>query len=122
MTHINHAKCQYPEWPCTCHSHERADLEAERDSLRLQVSEAMKACTWATHDRDHTEPRHCVASLASLIELRDIERRGADKRVEHEQMCQRCYAKVASCFGMHEPKWSLCWECREVERSEGRLP
>jgi hypothetical protein len=59
------------------------EAEAERDSLKLQVAEAMKACPWATHARNHTEPKHCIAALAFLIEMRENEMR-------KDQVCDSC--------------------------------
>lgn len=57
-------------------------LEGERDRLDRQIQEAMKACTWVTHKENHTEPKHCVASLASLIEMRQSEKREEEPQLD----------------------------------------
>lgn len=65
----------------------------ERDAALLQLGEAMKACPWATHSKDHTEPKHCIASLAALIEMRQTEKRKCEhppERIGQDHMIWRC--------------------------------
>lgn len=50
-------------------------MACRAEDAELQLGEAMKACPWATHSKDHTEPKHCIASLAALIEMRQTEKR-----------------------------------------------
>lgn len=55
---------------------ENEKLQAKVKELELQLSEAMKACPWATHAGNHTEPKHCIAALHSQCEILGDERRG----------------------------------------------
>jgi len=44
------------------------EVESQRDEAMAQINAAMKACTWATHKENHTEPKHCIAALTLLLE------------------------------------------------------
>jgi hypothetical protein len=49
---------------------EKTQLESRLKAAELQISEAMKACPWALHEKNHTEPKHCIAALACLLEAK----------------------------------------------------
>lgn len=100
---------------------EIAIQEAHRDAdaANLKVAEAMKACPWATHAANHTEPKHCIAALASLLEMRENEKPISIARVpcvddEHRGTECRCGHIIAHCCSHHCCCFYRCKDCRHA--------
>lgn len=102
-------------------------LVAERDAALLQLGEALKACPWATHATNHTEPKHCIAAIHSQCEILGDERRGLAEQLkesnrlnrEQGQLLSKCLDVFARFAGgpiiAHPPKCRFYIEGREKD-------
>lgn len=79
-------------------------------AAELQIQEALKSCPWATHTKTHTEPKHCVAALASLLDQKAKEM--AQEALEKQKVSNSPRPRCGGC-GAYLIDWR-CVECDGV--------